>query len=232
MPDSVPYITLRKGEQDISDQALILGYRPGSASLGITPAAALRYSDERPEDRDHEGILYARVTQRLNAAGWPVGQPIWPKVHPARQRECMGEMLCHYCKGEPSHTEAGTLFLDVAGEQAQAKPRWPEGSFTYQPPLCLPHAKEAVDRCGYGRRVGGFTALRVREPRWHGVLGTPYQDSAGRPRATRTRADRDTDVIPFAHPHRRLFLGTQYAIALHDVTVVDLAAELAAAGLT
>ena len=64
------------------------------------------------------------------------------------------------------------------------------------------------------------------------MLGTPYQDSAGRPRATRTRADRDTDVIPFTHPHKRLFLGSQYAVVLHEVTVVDLAAEFAAAGLT
>ncbi|WP_433892726.1 hypothetical protein [Streptomyces sp. CA-111067] len=232
MADSAPYITLRKGEEDISDEALVLRYRPGSASLGVPPAAALRYPDERPEDRDHEGILYARVTQSLNAAGRPVGQPIWPKVHPSRQRECMGEMLCHYCKGEPSHTAAGTLFLDVVGPEQRAKPDWPEGSFTFQPPLCLPHAKKAVDDCGHGHRHGGFTGLRVLEPRWHGVLGTPYQDSAGRPKATRTGAGRNTEVIPFNHPHKRLFLGTQYALALHDVTVVDLAAEFAAADLT
>lgn len=232
MHDSVPYITLREGERDISDEALVLRYSPGSLSLGVPPAAALAYPDERAKDRDHEGILYARVTESLDAAGWPVGKPDWARVHPARQRECMGEMLCHYCKGQPSRTETGILFLDVAVEEQRAKPQWPEGSFTYQPPLCLPHAKKALDLCKHGHRHGGFTALRVLKPRWHGVLGTPYQDSAGRPKATRTRTDRATDVIPFNHPHRRLVLGTQYALALHDVTVVDLDAELAAASLT
>jgi hypothetical protein len=229
---SIPYITLRDGEHDVTERALTLRRFGGSASLGIPATARIGYTDETPDDRDHHGVLYDRVTQNLDAAGWPTGKPDWAHVHPARQRECISEMLCHYCKGDPSQTKAGFLFLDVATETDQAKTRWPEGFVTYQPPLCLPHAKKAMDLCKYGHRQGGFTALRVRQPRLHGVLGTPYQISAGRPKPTRDLTGKVTCTIPFTHPDRRFFLGSQYAVAMHDVTVIDLDQELAAAHLT
>lgn len=232
MPDSIPYITLRDGELDVSNRDLVLRHRGGSASLGIPATTELAYADERAEDRDWHGILYNRVNQHLDAGGWPVGRPDWAHVHPARQRECMSEMLCHYCKGQPSWTDAGFLFLDIAGQQNHGASSWPEAGVTYQPPLCLPHAKKAVDLCKHGHRNGGFTAMRARRPRWHGVLGTPYQESAGRPKAVRTSKAKDIDLIPFDHPQHRMFLGAQLALVLHDVTLVDLDAELTAANLT
>jgi hypothetical protein len=230
MTDSIPYITIRDGERDHTEQALTLRMFGGSASLGVPGTAGLGYTGEKPEDRDHHGILYTRVTQNLDKDGWPIGKPHWANVHPARQRECMEELLCHYCKGTPSQTEAGFLFLDVAEEADQAKPRWPEGFVTYQPPLCLPHAKKARDLCKHGHRHG-FTALRVRQPRLEGVLGVPYQITAEGVAPARIPGVGGMVRITFAHPDRRLFLGNQFALTMHDVTVINLDEELAAAGL-
>jgi len=235
MPDLIPYITLRDGEQDTSDAALTVQLLGGAPALGIPPRHKLTYLDEAAEDRDPHGILLSRHTQNpLDAGGQPTGKPFWKAVNAARQRECMAALLCHVCKGEASTTDSGLLFLDIADDEARAKPRWPQGWSTTQPPLCLPHAKAAADQCPHGKRNNGFTALRVGRPRLVGILGTLYRPSPIHPAGitpVKTNGAEEMVSLPFNHPHIPMLLGVQYQVALHDVTEVDLNEELAAAGL-
>ncbi|MEC3997202.1 hypothetical protein VSR01_28350 [Actinacidiphila sp. DG2A-62] len=189
---SIPYITSREGEADLTDRALTLRAIATPAAPGL-PAQELAYIDERPQDRDRHGLLLPRVEQNLDAHGWPTGRPLWSTVHPGRQRECMTGMLCHYCTGRPSVTEQGVLFLDVAPAEARLRRNWPQGIVTFQPPLCLPHARAARDRCSYGRRVGGFTAFRAGAPQITGALGEPYKIThSGRPAPARAASQGST----------------------------------------
>lgn len=221
MHDSIPYFTAREGERDTSDRALKL-------LKSFVGTVQLAYADETPEDRSDQGVLLARMSQCLDEASQPTGDPVWKHVNYARQRECMTGMLCHYCKGEPSRTDQGILFLDVMvrDRRRAAKPAFPEGFITFQPPLCLPHAQEARDRCTYAQKAGGFTAMRVRDPRLYGAVGAPYQIGAGgslQPAKARME-------IAFNHPQRAMFLATSYSVIMRGATVVDLDHELAAAG--
>lgn len=225
-PQLIPYITLRSGEHDQSGQSLVLSpYRAG---------VRIAYSDEVPEDRDDHGLLYARTSQRLDAAGWPTGQPEREDVHPARQRECMGEFVCHVCRRDVGEfaNALGILFVDVIRPRERATPHWPEGHVTCRPPVCPAHAGSAF---GLGPHIApaDIVAMRVRSPRWHGLLGTPFQPGPGGavPRPAPTPGGRGEMVITFDDPQRRLFLGSLLAISLHDVAVVDLPGEIAAAPL-
>ncbi|SFF75209.1 hypothetical protein SAMN05216251_12754 [Actinacidiphila alni] len=217
----IPYITLRDGERDVSDRDLAL--RPGPRGL------RLAYDDETDADRGLHGVLLTRDTQNRGPDGWPTGKPQWKHNHAARQRQCMRELLCHYCTGQPSRTERGTLFLDVAGPASRAKPRWPEGTITSQPPLCLEHAAEAADRCRHGARHGGFTALRALEARPFGVHGTVYQVT-GLLGVTAVDLPKPLQHVPVPYTRQARFmtLAAQYAVQLHGVTEVDLNHELAA----
>lgn len=226
-PQLIPYITLRQGEHDQSRKSLILSAHHAGERLA--------YSDERPEDRDHRGLLYARTSQCLDAAGWPTGLPDREDVHPARQRDCMGEFFCHVCRrdvGEFIINATGVLFVDVVGPRERAMPNWPEGHVTCRPPVCPAHAGDAF---GLGPHIppADVVAMRVRSPRWHGLLGTPYQPglAGAGPRPAPTPGGHGETLISFDDPQRHLFLGSFLAISLHDVTVVDLPGEIAAAPL-
>ncbi|WP_328913246.1 MULTISPECIES: hypothetical protein [unclassified Streptomyces] len=219
----VPFITLRENEHDVSDHSLAL--RPFRNGLGLC------YADEHDDDRDPSGILYARVTQTRNPTNWPTGKPHWKQVHPSRQRECATHMLCHVCKNQPSHNEHGTLFIDVPSTQGHPEASQLEGLRTFQPPVCLRHAKTAIDLCPHLKR-NAFVAMRVAAPRVVGMLGTPYTISGFTITPARTPGGTAMKqaIIPFNHPQRHYFLGAQYAIELNQVTVVDLEDELATAG--
>ncbi|WP_328912499.1 MULTISPECIES: hypothetical protein [unclassified Streptomyces] len=219
----VPFITLRENEHDVSDRSLAL--RPFRNGLGLC------YADERDEDRDPSGILYARVTQNRNQTGWPAGKPHWKQVHPTRQRECATHMLCHVCKEQPSRTEQGTLFIDVLGPKARPKAARLEGLRTFQPPVCLRHAKTAIDLCPHLKR-NTYVAMRVAAPRLAGMLGTPYTITGLTitPAHTPGGTAMKPTIIPFNHPQRHYFLGAQYAIELNQITVIDLEDELADLG--
>ncbi|WNI19969.1 hypothetical protein [Actinacidiphila sp. ITFR-21] len=121
--ESVPYITLRDGESDTSDQALKLS--------ATRDGLRLAYDGETPDDRDGRGLLLARTTEQTDEKGLPTGVPRWAEVHPGRQREAMLDLLCHYCADPPDWTLQGVLFLDVAGPAQRAKPAWPAGSAQY-----------------------------------------------------------------------------------------------------
>lgn len=224
----VPYIQLRRGEQDVSEEALVLEpYRGGER---------LAYRDERDGvDRDFRGILYARVSQALDQSGWPVGFPDWELVHPGRQRECMEEMYYHVCRRDvwDSITGLGTLFVQAVSSPARAEPGWPEGFVTCQPPVCVQHAANAA---GLGPHIplGDRVALRARKLSWYGLLARPYRrhaDAPGQLRRAPTPDGTGEVLAPFTDPQASHVLGLQLAVILREVTVVDLKAELASASL-
>lgn len=209
----VPYITARQGEE--ADWLSNLRLRPGGKGLF--------YLDEGPGDRDERGVLWARCSQsRLGNA--IVGRPRWRDVHPSRQRECMEELRCQVCVRQSSRTTLGYLFL--AAHQADRPADGWEGYLTAQPPLCLEHAKVAVEQCGHLVRDGAV-ALRVRVPRLYGVIGTLYRTGPdGRPEPV--EFDGESASTPLPYRQRRLtpwFLASQLVRELRDVTVVDLDEE-------
>lgn len=125
------------------------------------------FADERPEDRDVDGLLWERW------GGSPTGEPDWAAHHPARQCEVMdGRPLCGVCKGDPDRGERGTLWLLHADENTQALVSFPISITTATPAVCVPCARRALRACR--ELQGGFIALRVREAPVIGVRGTLY----------------------------------------------------------
>jgi hypothetical protein len=125
------------------------------------------FADERPEDRDIDGLLWERWE------GAPIGAPDWAAHHPRRQFEVMdGRPLCGVCKGDPDRDERGTLWLLHADENTQALVSFPSTITTATPAVCIPCARRALRACHELQR--GFIALRVREAPVIGVRGTLY----------------------------------------------------------
>ncbi|QNP74954.1 hypothetical protein IAG44_39760 [Streptomyces roseirectus] len=215
-PAVVPYITARTGEEPAPLSHLLA--RPGHG---------LAYPDETDGDRDAHGVLWARTSQPRDGDRL-VGRPRWRDVHPARQRECMEGLLCQVCALPASRTEAGYLFL-ASPPNGNPLARWPEGHLTSQPPLCLRHAQTSVDQCGYLARTGAV-ALRAKEPRPYGVLGTVYGPGpGGRPQAIRSDDPAGYLVHPYRHRHVTAWLlASQLVCRLRAVTVIDLPEEIAA----
>ncbi|ORT61931.1 hypothetical protein [Streptomyces sp. CB03238] len=209
----VPYITARHGEE--ADSLSNLSLRPGGKGLF--------YLNEGPGDRDERGVLWARCSQS-RYGNEITGRPRWRDVHPSRQRECMEDLRCQVCVQQPSRTAQGYLFL-ATQQDDRPTDSW-EGHLTAQPPLCLEHAKAAVEQCGHLVRAGAV-ALRVRVPRLYGVIGVLYRTgSDGRPETV--EFDGESACTPLPYRNRRLtpwFLASQLVRELRGVTVVDLEEE-------
>ncbi|MEU0213650.1 hypothetical protein ABZ281_00530 [Streptomyces sp. NPDC006265] len=125
------------------------------------------FLDERPEDRDVDGLLWERW------AGTPTGALDWAAHHPGRQCEVMdGRPLCGVCKGDPDRDERGTFWLLHADENTQGLLTFPSSITTATPAVCIPCAQHALQACQELQR--GFIALRVREAPVIGVRGTLY----------------------------------------------------------
>ncbi|MFE7114546.1 hypothetical protein ACFU99_03880 [Streptomyces sp. NPDC057654] len=212
----VPYITTRVGEEG----------EIGSM-LRAHPAQGLYYADEEPRDRDRSGALWARRGHNpRDNNDQPTGEPLYAKVHPSRQQECMYELRCQICCRElASRTPLGYLFL-LERPDGGTKPGWPEGELTTHPPLSLPHAKISVERCPPLRR--GHIAVRVKLPRLYGIWGLPF--TLGQDRKPDLAHD-DERPVAYRDPRIRWHLAAQLVRRLRGVTVIDLKAELAAAGL-
>lgn len=218
---SVPYITVREGEELVPERMLGVRFSRAGKAIGIC------YRTEVAGDRDDRGVLWARTSQSLSPVDRrPVGKPLWASVHPSRQREMMSLLRCQKCCGQASRTHEGYLFLEKAGGQV-------EGMTTAQPPVCLAHAVEGIERCSHlGEH--GYVLVRSRVPRLHGVIGRPYRMGPDGleplpPRLAPTGAD-----IPFRFTERGLLpwvLASQLVRQLTGVTVVDIDRELAEAGL-
>ncbi|MER5853264.1 hypothetical protein ABT126_41630 [Streptomyces sp. NPDC002012] len=207
-PDTIPYITSRKGE--VPDLASNLRALPDNRGLC--------YTFEHPRDRCPRGYLCGRVSQNRHGNEL-YGEPEWVMVHPGRQREAMFELRCQVCMGPASRTTDGYLFLTEPITDGRPY----EGLLTAQPPVCLKHARVSRDQCGHLVRKGA-AALRVRVPRLFGVIGTHYEYSGGKPRVIES----DGPPIPYTDERMPWVLISQLVRRMNGVTVVDLDQELTA----
>ncbi len=206
----VPYVTAWSGEREVSRAQLLLD------------TGGLRYRSEHSEDRDCLGGLWERWT-----GDYGDGAPLWRAVNSERQRTAMEHLRCQVCAGPASRTSKGVLFLE-GGRTSAAAARLEEGTVA-QPPLCLPCAPVARRQRPHLRRR--CIALRAKKyPVW-GVLGAVY--TARRPLGPRPTDQLVLDAeVPVAYgtPALRYVLASQLLRELRRVMVVDLDAELKAAG--
>ncbi|WP_019061473.1 hypothetical protein [Streptomyces prunicolor] len=134
-------------------------------------AGHVYYADERPDDRDVDGILWERWD------GAPLGPLQMALHHPARQREVMdGELLCGVCKGEPDRDDRGVLWLLNADADVRENLAFPADIVTATPAVCRTDARRALRACSVLQ--DGFIAVRAREAELVGVRGTVYSPTA------------------------------------------------------
>ncbi|SDH24518.1 hypothetical protein SAMN05216553_118118 [Lentzea fradiae] len=146
-----PYVTAKDSEQDLTCSLVL---RPDGLGVG--------YANELPGDRDAQGVLWRKVVERRDE-----GKPEFSKVHPARQRRAMSELLCQVCAGPADQTADGVLWLmrDYRGDW----PRWPEGMASVEPPICAQCVAISLRRCPALQR--GAVAIRARTFAVAGVSG-------------------------------------------------------------
>ncbi len=208
----VPYVTPLKGEKSVSLDDVVIR----ADGLGLT------YSEGEGEgDRDPRGALWVRTEPP--AGGRPI--PLFRSVHPQRAGRAMLAMRCQGCFGEPDRTSKGVLFFVKPDPRARDLRYWPQTEYTHHPPVCLPYAHKAMIRCSF---VQEAPALRVRNPRPWGVDCFAFApDDRGGLRELR-------DVNRCSYDDLKLLpwtLAVQPIARLSRCTVVDINAELAAAGL-
>jgi hypothetical protein len=203
-PTVVPYVAAWTGEQNGLFSQLII--RADGRGLG--------YEDERPEERDTHGVLWARMT------GERQGLPLFGVADPRRQREVMEQMLCQVCGGPSSRTSKGRLFLMPAPDEP-LPPVEHEGAITGEGPVCLTCAAVAVDQC-WSLKQHGAIAVRARKTARFGAYGSLYHpDASGRLILV-------SDDVTVAHGREDIvwLVAAKLLVELRRCTVVDLAAEL------
>jgi hypothetical protein len=196
----VPYAVAWSGETPAADGALTV--RPDGSGLA--------YRDETRQDRDRNGILWARI---IHAPG--TGRPDYRAMHSYRQRHAMRHLLCQVCGGPADRTPQGWLFLfaDTDTHPADTTARtadWPEGSVTTKPPVCLRCADLAVRHCAH---LSTPLFVRSRKPRAWGVFGGFFL-----PTANGTLIPSDDAYLPYGAPPARWFLASQAAVELTRCT--------------
>jgi len=209
----VPYLTVRHGE--VQERPSVVYVRQGTTAVGIG------YADEREEDRDARGVLWERVSEN------PDGAPRYRYAHPERQAAAMDDLRCQVYFTEADWTEKGVLFLlrDARGEE-DTPAGWPEGTVTLHPPLSLEGAAWSVLACGH--LAEGWVAVRVADPDpEYGYSGTLYQPSPAGPVPVPAGK---AATVPYQHSLVGWLVASAQAAVLRGCTVVDLVAELSAAG--
>lgn len=150
-----PFVTAWSTEQDLQCRLVL---RPDGHGVG--------YANELPGDRDDHGVLWRKVAEHPAN-----GRPEFGRVHPARQRRAMNDLLCQVCAGPADRTPDGVLWL--IRDHRQDWPRWPEGMASVEPPVCARCVAISLRRCPALQR--GAVAIRVREFKLAGVWGTLYR---------------------------------------------------------
>ncbi|MEU7181012.1 MULTISPECIES: hypothetical protein [Streptomyces] len=209
--ETVPYITLWSEETDWSPEELCLTHE------------GLHYRYDDDADRDAHGVLWSR------SRGMPgFSRPQFRRVSSERQRTCMRDLRCQVCAGPASTTQKGALFLmtdkvDGAAELEEDK--------TGHPPLCLRCAQVARQACPHLSHH--CTALRAKKTSICGVFGTPYYPRTGGLPACGAQLVPETEDVFVQYGTRdiKFVLAHQLIRELRRVTLVDLDAELDAAGL-
>ncbi|WP_159001265.1 hypothetical protein [Streptomyces sp. SBT349] len=195
----VPYAAAWSGERVRIRGALTV--RPGGAGLG--------YRDETPEDRDGQGVLWARMDRAPGS-----GRPDFRALHSIRQRHTMLNKLCQVCGGQASRTSQGWLFLLQRPAGPPESADWPEGLLSTKPPVCRPCAALAARHCPH---LADPLLVRSRKPRTWGVFGgffTPGGNGKPVPRPS-------DDYLPYGHPAAPWFLASQLVIELTRCTRAD-----------
>ncbi|WP_148710311.1 hypothetical protein [Streptomyces sp. 3211.6] len=174
----------------------------------------LGYVDERAQDRDSEGGLWARITSDPRGGG---------AVHNAlphyyRQRHLMRDLLCQVCARAPARNQEGDyLFVLPDGPKSGAAVDL-EGVREAAPPVCLGNAEDAAARCP---RLTRCVALWVRRPVLYGVFGMQYALGPRGLQAVGTR------MAEYETPALGWMVAIQMVRQLNGVTVDrDLTAHL------
>ncbi|MFC8078510.1 hypothetical protein ACFUN8_23570 [Streptomyces sp. NPDC057307] len=183
----------------------------------VAKNGGIGYADERPYDRDTNGVLWTRVPSLPGR-----GRPEFGKVHAVRQRRAMEALLCQICAGPADRTADGVLWM--LGEN----PNELDGSgagfgefITAQPPLCSPCAVTSAHACPHLRRR--CTVLRARVFDLVGVRGAFYRPGYPAPIAW------DANSVGFDDPRIRWIRAGQSLMRLRGITVGDLDALRASA---
>jgi hypothetical protein len=188
-----------------------------SAEASTQPEVTMRrgrlaYLDERPWDRDSNGILWRRVPSMPGK-----GKPQYGKVHFLRQRQAMDGLLCQVC-GRPAKEDAtpdGLLWL--LSEDPDDRSTWPVDMVTGHPPVCLSCAWLSIQNCPHLRRQ--YAAVRVRRFTLSGVHGVLYRPSYPAP------VPQDVGSLDFGDHRMPWVQAAQLMMRLEDFTLVDLEAE-------
>lgn len=173
------------------------------------PGLGIAYSDETVLDRDRHGVLWARALSRPG-----LGEPLFGKVHPLRQRRAMRRLLCNVCAKPADRTESGVLWL--LKDERHEWPTWPERMATTEPPVCLPCVRLSSLLCPALRP--GAVAVRVRHAPVVGVQGTRYRSGGLLPVAT------DDAMVAYDDPGLRWIKAAKLVRELHDCTLVPFEA--------
>lgn len=177
----------------------------------------LAYANERPWDRDSNGILWRRVPSLPGK-----GKPQYGKVHLLRQRQAMDALLCQVC-GQPAKKDAtpeGILWL--LNEDPDDLSTWPADMVTGHPPTCLSCAWLSVHACPHLRKQ--YTAVRVRRLSLSGVHGVLYRPSFPAP------VLHGVGGLDFGDDRMPWMQAAQLMMCLDEFKLVDLEAEYRAYG--
>lgn len=199
LTDRVPFIASWSGETAAQPEVTMRRGR-------------LAYLNERPWDRDSNGILWRRMP---NLPG--KGKPQYGKVHFLRQRQAMDALLCQVC-GRPARKDAtpdGLLWL--LGEDPDDPGTWPADMVTGHPPVCLSCAWLSVRACPHLRKQ--YAALRVRRFSLSGVHGVLYRPSHPAP------VPHDVGGLDFGDDRVPWVQASQLMMRLDEFRLVDLEAE-------
>jgi len=188
------------------------GERPAVRTLTVrADGMGLAYTDQRRDDRDGYGVLWARSGE---APGQ--GRPNYRAQHGRRQRVAMLHRLCQVCGGPADRNGKGWLFLlERPGEVGTAG--WPEGGLSTKPPVCLPCAGLALRHCPH---LTDPLLVRCRRPRPWGVFGGFFRPAPGG-----GLVGSDDAHLPYGHPAAPWFLASQAVTELTRCTVTSRDAE-------
>jgi hypothetical protein len=193
-----PYISSWSEERDVP------------ASVIERPGLGIGYIDETLLDRDRHGVLWQRALSRPG-----LGEPLFAKVHPLRQRRAMGRLLCNVCARPAHRDEAGVLWLlkDERSESPQWLD-WPERMATTEPPVCLPCVRLSSRLCPALRP--GAVAVRVRRAPICGVQGMHYRSGGLLP------VPRDDALVAYEDSDARWVKASKLVRELFDCTIEPL----------